>query len=974
MALAPHRWQQVDALFHATLERPAEEREAFLRQACGDDLDLYREVESLLRHTNSSSELLQRPVWAAVSPASARLSPDSMFGIYRIKSLLGCGGMGEVYRATDTQLHREVAIKVLPPAFVSDADRLARFEREARVLAALNHPNIAAIYCLEQASGLRGLVLELVEGADLAERLRKGPLNVPDALVIARQVADALDAAHNRGIVQRDLKPGNIKLTPEGVVKVLDFGLAKLDPHRPDAADGDTSTINADATQPGAVLGTASYMSPEQARGEAVDKRTDIWAFGCVLYEMLTGRRPFSGRTVPDLIVSILQADPDWNALPPELPANVHRLIRRCLAKDLRRRLHDIADARLELDDSIRGSQPGIEDARASVTATSPKRRATPWIALSLATLGAILLAVAGWTLYRRQSGHVQQTLGPRFTRVSWEPGLATEPAISSDGRMVVYASDRSGEDHLDLWVQHLNGGEPLRRTRGPADNREPDFSPDGSSIVYRSSGTNAIYVIPTLGGTPRLLAPEGRRPKFSPDGSRIAYWTGQGIVQPTRAPLASKVFVIPAVGGTPAQVAPQFANSRNPIWSPDGQSVLFWGHRSDKEEYDWWFAKNLNELIPIGAEGAIGKLGFAGKGDLRTGDWLAQNWTRQGVWFSANLDGNINVWIMLVSQESGRIEGPPRRVTSGPGDDFAPSADRNGRLVFQHAESTSGSFLLPLDPNTGKVAGPRKTLRLDLSLEAGRHSMSDDGRWLTYVKHRGRVTQIVIRNMQTGEERELTSFPYRSVNATISRDGAFVAYSDNYPPSTGYVVKSSGGIVRKICDDCVLFGWLADNKSILGINRTRTIVRIIDVESGAPREVLRGEGLTRPHLSWDDRWLAFRTASRIWIARFRPGIAAQKADWIPVLDVAGEYERHCGWSPDGKLLYLLLDRDGFRCLSAQRIDPESGKPQGQPFAVQHFHSPRWDFVSTPFGNGIIRSGFVFNVPETTGGIWLMEP
>lgn len=595
MALTPHRWQEVDALFHAALERPAEEREAFLRQACGQDLDLYREVESLIRHASSSGELLARPVWAVALPADARFSPESMFGIYRIKSLLGCGGMGDVYRAIDTQLHREVAIKVLPPAFVSDADRLARFEREARVLAALNHPNIAAIYSLEQAGGLRGLVLELVEGPDLAERLGKGPLSVSDALVVARQVADALEAAHNRGIVHRDLKPGNIKLTPEGVVKVLDFGLAKLDPHRPDSAGADTSTINADATQPGAILGTASYMSPEQARGEAVDKRTDIWAFGCVLYEMLTGRRPFSGRTVPDLIVSILQADPDWRALPPELPANVQRLLKRCLAKDPRRRLHDIADAKLELDDSIRGPQPEIEDLRAFALAMPPTRRARAWIALSLAALAAVLLAMAGWELYRRQSAKSRQTnLGPRFTRVSWEPGLATEPAISSDARLVVYASDRSGEEHLDLWVQHLNGGEPLRLTRGPADNREPDFSPDGSSIVYRSSGNNAIYVIPTLGGVPRLLAPEGRRPKFSPDGSRIAYWTGQGIIQTTRVLVANKVFVIPAVGGAPVQVAPQFTNARNPIWSPDGRSLLFWGHRSEKEEYDWWFAKNL--------------------------------------------------------------------------------------------------------------------------------------------------------------------------------------------------------------------------------------------------------------------------------------------------------------------------------------------------------------------------------------------
>ena len=272
-------------------------------------------------------------------------------GVYEIQTLLGAGGMGEVYRARDTKLGREVAIKILPHVFTSSPERLARFEREARILASLNHPHVAAIYGVEEAEGLRAIVLELVEGETLADRLLGGPVPVAEALAIARQIADALDAAHEKGIIHRDLKPANIKVTPDGVVKVLDFGLAKVI-----AGDGSTAdltqspTVTAGGTREGAVLGTAAYMSPEQARGRAVDKRTDIWAFGCVVYELLTGRRPFARDTMSDTIAAILERDVDFAALPSTTPPAITRLLQRCLEKDARRRLRDIGDARAELE------------------------------------------------------------------------------------------------------------------------------------------------------------------------------------------------------------------------------------------------------------------------------------------------------------------------------------------------------------------------------------------------------------------------------------------------------------------------------------------------------------------------------------------------------------------------------------------------------------------------------------------------
>jgi len=268
---------------------------------------------------------------------------------YRVVEKLGEGGMGEVYRATDGKLGRDVAIKVLPSAFAQDPDRLARFEREARVLASLNHPNIAAIYGLEQSEDVHYLVLELAPGEILA-----GPLPVDEVLPIARQIAAALEEAHQKGIVHRDLKPANIKLTPEGKVKVLDFGLAKAFSPEPAAgASSDTPTLSGRGTRHGAILGTTAYMSPEQARGKPVDPRTDIWAFGCVLYELLTGRQTFAGDSISDCVAAILRGEPDWSALPAATPAGLQRLLRRCLQKDSQRRLHDIADARLEIEEIL---------------------------------------------------------------------------------------------------------------------------------------------------------------------------------------------------------------------------------------------------------------------------------------------------------------------------------------------------------------------------------------------------------------------------------------------------------------------------------------------------------------------------------------------------------------------------------------------------------------------------------------------
>src|SRR6266404_1183215 len=406
------------------------------------------------------------------------LTSGTKLGPYEIVAPLGAGGMGEVYRARDTKLGREVALKLLPPLFAEDADRVARFKREAQLLASLNHPHIGAIYGFEDAGNVLALMLELVEGDTLYDRVRRGPLPLPEALAVAQQIADALDAARRAGIIHRDLKPSNIKITPDGVVKVLDFGLAKAL-----AAEGSSSdlskspTLTVGGTTAGMILGTAAYMSPEQARGRPVDKRTDIWAFGCVLFEMLTGTSAFGRETVTDTIVAVVGAEPDWNSLPADTPASIRRLLTRCLQKDARRRLHDIADARIEIEDAM------TTPAEAAAGPT-PRRRSR--LALSALSLGIATALVLLWVA-RDRFGRLAAKASPdtRVIRLTDLPGLEESPAISPDGKSVAFTAGVGGK--RQIFVQLIAGGAPLQITRDTVDHQFPRWSPDSSSILYFS-------------------------------------------------------------------------------------------------------------------------------------------------------------------------------------------------------------------------------------------------------------------------------------------------------------------------------------------------------------------------------------------------------------------------------------------------------------------------------------------------------
>ena len=492
------------------------------------------------------------------------LTAGTRLGVYEVSALIGEGGMGQVWQATDTQLNRQVALKILPDAFAADPDRLARFQREAQVLASLHHPNIAQIHGSEQAEGTRALVLELVEGPTLADCISKGPIPIDEALPIARQIVEALDGAHEAGVIHRDLKPANIKVREDGTVKVLDFGLAKALDATPEGDPSESPTMTAVATRAGIIMGTAAYMSPEQARGKTVDKRADIWAFGAVVFEMLTGKRPFEGRDVSEVLGGVLRLEPDWDTLSAVTPPRLLALLKRCLEKEPRERLRDIGDARAELLGAEQMPRTGM----ASEVATAPRARRIVSTVLTL-LVGAVLASGGMWFFMPEALPQVARVTVSTAAPIDRSPYSAL--AISPDGTLIAYTGGEG--DQRRLYVRRL-GVSTATPLAGTESGRGLFFSPDGRWIAFWQDST--LKRVDVTGRPPETIC------EVPGAGVRGGSWGQDGtIIFGMGSAEVSGLFRVSAQGGVPQQVTQvdvaggELAH-RWPVFIPGSDKVLF--------------------------------------------------------------------------------------------------------------------------------------------------------------------------------------------------------------------------------------------------------------------------------------------------------------------------------------------------------------------------------------------------------------
>jgi serine/threonine protein kinase len=718
------------------------------------------------------------------------LRAGDRFGAYEIQSLLGAGGMGEVYRARDPRLRRDVAIKVLPQGFTLDSDRSARFEREAQLLASLNCPQIAAIYGIEESGGERGLVLELVEGPTLAEKLRRGALPLSETLDIAGQLVDALDAAHDKGIVHRDLKPANIKITPEGVVKVLDFGLAKTVPGI--AGDAHQKTVTADLTDFGLVVGTAAYMSPEQARGGAIDKRTDIWAFGCVLYEMLTGRSTFGRATVSDMIAAVIGSEPDWQPLG-ATPVVLRRLLTRLLEKDVRRRVRDIADVRPDLEEvRTGGSMPEAGVAKPSLR----KWRSAALVSIvALAVVSLVAINGMRWRDDTARAGIIEQAIVSQLTSYD---GSERSGAISPDGRSFVFVSNRG--DTPDIWLRQISGGEPVPLTNDDSVESDLAFAPDGESIYFTRtdrSGTS-IWRMGALGGQARRVLNNAQTPAPSRDGRYLA-WSMPG-------PSGSSSLSMSGTDGSSSRVLVEKAfgqvlvGNRRPSWSPDGRRISY---------VSGGLFAPYNLFVVDVPDGRVRQLTHFDK-------------SLEGVAAQAWLPDNRHIVVAYVafpralgSQDLGLLDaetGSIERLSTNVSDSFSePSLSADGtRLLVTASRTQRELWRVPYGPDPD--ANGRGAIRvLDDSADPMWTYVTRDGKTLIFNN-----ALVGSRNLWTlplgsaEKPRQITSVPGDAVmHSSLSPDGSRVAFASS---ASGYsdiwVQHIDGSDLRQLTNDAAADAW----------------------------------------------------------------------------------------------------------------------------------------------------------------------
>jgi len=832
------------------------------------------------------------------------LATGSRLGAYEITGVIGAGGMGEVYRARDARLKREVALKVLHSSVAQDADRVARFQREAEVLASLNHPHIAQIYGIEEAGGTTTLVMELVEGEDLAERIARGPIPVEEALPIARQVADALETAHERGIVHRDLKPANIKVRPDGTVKVLDFGLAREapPPGSPpnDLTNSPTLTLPA-MTAAGVILGTAAYMSPEQARGKPVDRRADVWAFGAVLFEMLSGKRPFAGEDMTDTIASVLRNDPDWRLLPADVPAVVRMLIRRCLDKDPQRRPSHLSVATFLLGggaDMATTTTPTV-----AAAGNAPRRRVLIAVAAATLLVGAAVASAVTWGLAARRSAAPPAPI--RFTIMvetggeTWRSVTDRPFVISPDGRSVVYRALADGSPRM--FIRTLDALEP-RQLADTSFLRSPFFSPDSQWVGFFDGP--ALRRVSVSGGPPVTIC------QTTAGGSLGASWGDDDVIVFGFRPMGSAgqgLMSVPASGGEP-------------------KALVTFDPQRGEGSYAYPF------VLPQ-SRGVLYRMGSPGGGPSAEGRLMVLDRTsgeRREIASSAGaaefVDGHV-----VFSDPQGRLQSMPFDLsTLKPSGPATPLAERVhvptvGQPMFSTAVTGALAFLAPLagaDAETLRSLvwvtrqGREEAIAAPSRAYASARLSPDATRIALDI--RDEANDIWIWSLDRGVLSRLTSGPMLDMAPIWTPDGRRIIWSSTREASPALYVQAADGTGSP---DQLLSAGMAFPGSVTPDGRTVLIYggaflrqRPLAEKGSVDRLLGPSQGVSMPEVSPDGRWMAYQSSEsgqpEVYV---RPYPNVDEGRW----QISTERGTRPAWSRNGRELFFL---DGADRLSVAAI------------------------------------------------------
>jgi len=896
---------------------------------------------------------------------------------YRVIEKIGEGGMGAVYKAVDTHLDRAVAVKVLPPDKVADPERKQRFVQEAKAASALRHPNIVVIHDIAADGGRDFMVMEFIEGQSLDVLVGRKGLKLNEALGYAVQIADGLAKAHAAGIVHRDLKPTNIMITPDGLVKILDFGLAKLTEDLPGAEPGRTITLGHEEkprTEAGFIVGTAAYMSPEQAEGKKVDARSDIFSFGTVLYEMLTGRRAFGRDSRIKTLAAVLNEEPPpSSAINESVPAELERVLGRCLRKDPQRRWQNMSDLKVALQDLKEDSESGKLEAAAALGRRG-KNKIVPLVA------AVVILIAAAAIVFRLVGRKPEAPLGFEITPLTFDDGLTAFPTLSADGNIMAYGSDREGGRNGDIWVQQVSGGRPLRLTYHPADDWFPSFSPDGSQIAFRSERDGGgIYLVDALGGEPRLIAEKGATPKFSPDGRFISFV----VVPASLEARLYRMYLISPKGGEPRPVLDGFilgyANQgASPVWSPDGKYLIFRGRRvDDPKSTDWWVAP-VDGGEPVRTH-AIENL------DFMTFVLYPVGWAGRYVYFTSGttIEG-MNLSRVAIDAKDWRVKGPAEPITTGPGIKAYVSVMRDGRVFFTDMTAVMGIWSVAARPDEAAVGADPQRLTQDL-MQKFYPSISRDGAKAAFTAFGGAQAskiEIRLKDLRTGQE---TTIPLRNVGlgqyTRLSPDGSLLAFRDTVEGKTrSYVLARGAAAARELCEGCFVLGFFPGNDAALVRIRPNELEKM-DLRTGTRAIVLSaapdfvGDGSLSPDGEWI-AWIAGEPDGRAAIRIAPVGTPAGAAPAPVTVAEAGYYLGAPAWSPNGRWLYFLSEKWGRTALMALELDPRTKKPAGAERQVYTPTESRF-MLNMPRGNGAISVAadrIIFTVSEITANIYLAKP